>query len=70
MRPGWYWHPSRRTIAPVHGPARQRAHSGIEHQLRPVRAAARRRVPRSPDVVDAAGLDRGRSKVDRRTSTI
>ena len=27
------WYPSRRTIAPVRGPARQWAHSGIEHQL-------------------------------------
>ena len=34
MRPGWCpWYPSRRTIAPVRGPARQWAHSGTEHQL-------------------------------------
>ena len=30
---GVVWYPSRRTIAPVRGHARQRAHSGIEHQL-------------------------------------
>ena len=35
------WYPSRRTIAPVRGHARQRAHSGIEHQLGRPRPADR-----------------------------